>query len=232
MIAGACAGASREESRDRAEAAARVVRASSTARCSSPRRARRSARRCSWCAASAALARARSRRPRAARRDAASSFTTALTRENHTLKRALTDPHLFSGIGNAYSDEILHARAAVAAQADAVAERRRVRAAARRDARDAARLDRPAARSRPASGFPEKVTAFRDGMAVHGRFRQPCPVCGTPVQRIVYADERVQLLRALPDRRPPARRPVAVAAAQGRLARRPIDDSVEQRLAG
>ena len=170
-----------------AEADPRVVRVRSTARCSSPRRARRSARRCSWCAARRRCARsipaASSRsRPRA------SSFTTALTRESHTLKRALTDPHLFSGIGNAYSDEILHAARLSPLKLTRSLTDEEFGASVRRDARDADAVDRAAARSRPASGFPEKVTAFHDEMAVHGRFRQPCPVCGTPVQRIVYAD--------------------------------------------
>ena len=114
-------------------------------------------------------------------------FREVLARENHTLKRTLTDPRLFSGIGNAYSDEILHAaklsplklsRALSGEEAD------RLHAATR-----ATLLDW-IARLREAAGgrFPEKVTAFREGMAVHGRFRQPCPVCGSPVQRIVYAD--------------------------------------------
>jgi formamidopyrimidine-DNA glycosylase len=114
-------------------------------------------------------------------------FLEALTRENHTVKRALTDPRLFSGIGNAYSDEILHAarlsplkltrsladteshRLYDATQETLVTWIRRIRADA-------------------GGRFPEKVTAFRDGMAVHGRFKQPCPACGSPVQRIVYAD--------------------------------------------
>ena len=114
------------------------------------------------------------------------SFRAALTRENRTLKRALTDPGIFSGIGNAYSDEILHAaklsptqltrnlddgelaRLHEATRTTLIAWRRRLTAEA-------------------GDGFPEKVTAFRPGMAVHGRFGQPCPVCGSPVQRIVYA---------------------------------------------
>jgi formamidopyrimidine-DNA glycosylase len=115
------------------------------------------------------------------------SFHDALTRESHTVKRALTDPHLFSGIGNAYSDEILHAarlsplkltRSLTDAEFLRLYEATRSTLLQwtdrlRRDVKD---------------GFPEKVTAFRDEMAVHGRFRQPCPVCGSPVQRIVYAD--------------------------------------------
>jgi formamidopyrimidine-DNA glycosylase len=113
-------------------------------------------------------------------------FREALTRENHTLKRALTDPHLFSGIGNAYSDEILHAarlspmklsRTLTDDELGRLCEATRMTLVAWVD-----RL-----RHDVSGGFPEKVTAFRDEMAVHGRFKQPCPVCGLPVQRIVYA---------------------------------------------
>jgi formamidopyrimidine-DNA glycosylase len=113
-------------------------------------------------------------------------FHDALTRENHTLKRALTDPHLFSGIGNAYSDEILHAAC--------VSPLKLTRSLQDEECRrlyDATRATLLAwidhLRKDVQGGFPEKVTAFRDGMAVHGRFRQPCPVCRSPVQRIVYA---------------------------------------------
>jgi formamidopyrimidine-DNA glycosylase len=114
------------------------------------------------------------------------AFAERLTRENHTLKRALTDPHIFSGIGNAYSDEILHAARLspmklTSALSDA--EIARLHAATIRTLETwIARL-----RDEAAGAFPEKVTAFRDGMAVHGRYRQPCPDCGAPVQRIVYA---------------------------------------------
>ncbi len=115
------------------------------------------------------------------------AFTTALTRENHTLKRSLTDPRLFSGIGNSYSDEILHAarlsplalthrlnreqitRLLVATRTTLVEWTERLR----QDVGD---------------GFPEKVTAFRPDMAVHGRYGQPCPVCDSAVQRIIYAE--------------------------------------------
>jgi len=114
-------------------------------------------------------------------------FHAALTRESHTLKRALTDPHLFSGIGNAYSDEILH-RARLSplklTRSLSDAEFRRLFEATR--ATLAWWIDR--LRRETGAGFPEKVTAFHDEMAVHGRFRQPCPVCGRPVQRIVYAE--------------------------------------------
>ena len=113
-------------------------------------------------------------------------FHDALTRESHTLKRALTDPHLFSGIGNAYSDEILHAARLSPLKLTrslTVEDVARLRDATRATLLvwiDRLRLD-------VKDGFPERVTAFRDGMAVHGRFKQPCPVCGKPVQRIVYA---------------------------------------------
>jgi formamidopyrimidine-DNA glycosylase len=115
------------------------------------------------------------------------AFTAALTRENHTLKRALTDPRLFDGIGNAYSDEILHA-----ASLSPLALTQRLDAAAIARLFEATRntlidwTDR--LRREVGDGFPEKVTAFRDGMAVHGRFGKPCPVCGAAVQRIVYAE--------------------------------------------
>ena len=113
-------------------------------------------------------------------------FREALTRENHTLKRALTDPRLFSGIGNAYSDEILHAARLsplklTRSLSDEEAER--LHAATRETL--LLWIDR--LRRDLAGHFPEKVTAFHGGMAVHGRFKQPCPVCGKPVQRIVYA---------------------------------------------
>lgn len=114
------------------------------------------------------------------------TFEARLRLENHTLKRALTDPRLFSGIGNAYSDEILHrARLSPVALTRSLppADAARLHAAAREVLAEwSARL---AAES---PGWPEKVTAFHPQMAVHGRFGQPCPVCGSPVQRIVHAD--------------------------------------------
>jgi formamidopyrimidine-DNA glycosylase len=114
-------------------------------------------------------------------------FRAALTRESHTLKRALTDPRLFSGIGNAYSDEILHrARLSpvrLVGQLDD-AEVERLFACTR----DVLTEWTERTRSEVGNGFPEKVTAFREGMAVHGRYKQPCPDCGSPVQRIAYAD--------------------------------------------
>jgi formamidopyrimidine-DNA glycosylase len=116
-----------------------------------------------------------------------SAFAAALARENHTLKRALTDPHLFSGIGNAYSDEILHA-----ARLSPLALTHRLTGEETARLFEATRNTLLAwtekLREEVGDGFPEKVTAFRDGMAVHGRFGQPCPACGSPVQRIVYAE--------------------------------------------
>ena len=115
------------------------------------------------------------------------AFGAALTRENHTLKRALTDPHLFAGIGNAYSDEILHrARLSpvVMTQRLSQAEISRLHVATREVLEEWVRR----LRAQTGPGFPEKVTAFREEMAVHGRYGKPCPVCGAPVQRIVYAE--------------------------------------------
>jgi formamidopyrimidine-DNA glycosylase len=114
-------------------------------------------------------------------------FTANLTQERHTLRRALTDPHLFSGIGNAYSDEILHrARLSPVQMTTNLDEEELSRLY---DATRATLLDwTDRLRAEAGDGFPAKVTAFREGMAVHGRYRQPCPVCGSPVQRIVYAE--------------------------------------------
>ena len=113
-------------------------------------------------------------------------FHEALTRESHTLKRALTDPHLFSGIGNAYSDEILHAaRLSPMKLSRSLTDEEFLRLYDATRTTLVAWVDR--LRQDVSGGFPEKVTAFRDEMAVHGRFKQPCPVCGLPVQRIVYA---------------------------------------------
>jgi formamidopyrimidine-DNA glycosylase len=113
-------------------------------------------------------------------------FRAALTRESHTLKRSLTDPHLFSGIGNAYSDEILHS-----AQLSPMKLSRSLTDAEFLRLYEATRATLTAwvqrLRDGVAGGFPEKVTAFHDQMAVHGRYRKPCPICGAPVQRIVYA---------------------------------------------
>jgi len=113
-------------------------------------------------------------------------FHEALTRENHTLKRALTDPHLVSGIGNAYSDEILHAaRLSPLKLSRSLSDEEFLRLYEATRTTLVAWVDR--LRQDVSGGFPEKVTAFRGEMAVHGRFKQPCPVCGLPVQRIVYA---------------------------------------------
>jgi formamidopyrimidine-DNA glycosylase len=115
------------------------------------------------------------------------SFSRNLLKENHTLKRALTDPRLFAGIGNAYSDEILHrARLSPVALTRDLPEEdiRRLHESTRQVIGEwTTRL-----RRETGAGFPEKVTAFREGMAVHGRYGKPCPVCGAPVQRIVYAE--------------------------------------------
>ncbi len=114
-------------------------------------------------------------------------FGNVLRRRNHTLKRALTDPRLFSGIGNSYSDEILHQ-----ARLSPIALTRRLSDVDVQRLHEAVRMclttwtDR--LRQEAGEDFPEKVTAFRQGMAVHGRFGQPCPDCGTAVQRIVYAE--------------------------------------------
>jgi formamidopyrimidine-DNA glycosylase len=114
------------------------------------------------------------------------AFAERLTRVNHTVKRALTDPHIFSGIGNAYSDEILHAAGMSPMKLTASLSDEEI---ARLHRATVGTLDRWIRRLREEAGgaFPEKVSAFREGMAVHGRYRQPCPVCGAPVQRIVYA---------------------------------------------
>jgi formamidopyrimidine-DNA glycosylase len=119
--------------------------------------------------------------------EAMDSFREALRRENHTLKRALTDPRLFSGIGNAYSDEILHrARLSPVKLTRRLSDEEieRLYQAARETLEEwAERL-----RGEAGGGFPKKVTAFRPAMAVHGRYKKPCPDCGSPVQRIVYAE--------------------------------------------
>jgi formamidopyrimidine-DNA glycosylase len=113
-------------------------------------------------------------------------FRDALSKENHTLKRSLTDPHLFSGIGNAYSDEILHAaRLSPLKLSRALSEEESERLYHSVQRTLGAWIARFREETRTA--FPEKVTAFRPEMAVHGRFNQPCPVCGVPIQRIVYA---------------------------------------------
>jgi formamidopyrimidine-DNA glycosylase len=115
------------------------------------------------------------------------AFAVRLRSENHTLKRALADPRLFSGIGNAYSDEILHrARLSPLMLTSRLADADVTRLF---DATQATLVEWTE-RLRVGTGdaFPEKVTAFREGMAVHGRYGEPCPVCGTPVQRIRYAD--------------------------------------------
>jgi formamidopyrimidine-DNA glycosylase len=118
------------------------------------------------------------------------AFRATLLRERHTLKRALTDPALFSGIGNAYSDEILHrARLSPVALTSSLSE---AEISALLDAARAVLAEwTERLRREAAGGFPEGVTAFRDEMAVHGRHRRPCPVCGTAIQRIVRAENEV-----------------------------------------
>jgi formamidopyrimidine-DNA glycosylase len=117
-------------------------------------------------------------------------FREALTRERHTLKRSLTDPHLFAGIGNAYSDEILH-RAGLSPikMSDRLSDEE---LAGLHQATRAVILEWTIRlREELGDGFPEKVTAFRPEMNVHGKFREPCPVCNTPIQRIVRAENEV-----------------------------------------
>ena len=115
------------------------------------------------------------------------AFSDTLTRENHTLKRSLTDPRLFSGIGNAYSDEILH-RARLSPLK--LTSKLTAQEIARLHEATKSTLNQWATRLLDEAGgeFPSKVTAFRPGMAVHGRYGEPCPDCGSPVQRIVYAE--------------------------------------------
>jgi len=115
------------------------------------------------------------------------AFAARVTSENHTVKRALTDPRLLSGIGNAYSDEILHrARLSPLLLTQKLSQPELARL--HRAAQDVLREWTERLRAEAQGAFPEKVTAFRPEMAVHGRFGQPCPDCGAPVQRIVYAE--------------------------------------------
>jgi len=115
------------------------------------------------------------------------AFRVALLRENHTLKRALTDPRIMSGIGNAYSDEILHRARLSPLQLTRKLDEGEIERLWRAT-RETLTLWLDRLRREAGDSFPEKVTAFREGMAVHGRYRQPCPDCGAPVQRIVYAE--------------------------------------------
>ena len=145
------------------------------------------------------------------------AFAERLTHENHTLKRALTDPHIFSGIGNAYSDEILHA-----ARLSPMKQTRTLHDAEIARLYDATQRTLEAwierTRDEVGEGFPEKVTAFREGMAAHGRFGKPCPACGAPIQRIVYAHNECNYCAPLPDRRTAALRPRPLPPAQAGLA--------------
>jgi formamidopyrimidine-DNA glycosylase len=114
-------------------------------------------------------------------------FEARLRSENHTVKRSLTDPRLFSGIGNAYSDEILH-RAKLSPLTLTSKLTAQEVSTLHESTRTVLREWTDRLREETGDRFPEKVTAFREGMAVHGRFGKPCPVCGAPVQRIRYAD--------------------------------------------
>ena len=116
----------------------------------------------------------------------AQEFGEALTRENHTLKRALTDPHLLSGIGNAYSDEILHAAKMSPMLLTSKLTPEQIESLHAHTIGVLGKW-RDDLIAEAGEKFPEKVTAFRDGMAAHGRYGKPCPVCGTPIQRIQYA---------------------------------------------
>lgn len=117
----------------------------------------------------------------------ANQFRAALLRENHTLKRTLTDPRLFSAIGNAYSDEILHrAKLSPMKQTKQLSDEEIERLFHATKTAFSEWIER--FRKQVGDGFPEKVTAFHKEMAVHGKFGKPCPVCGTTVQRIVYAE--------------------------------------------
>lgn len=118
------------------------------------------------------------------------AFRAALTRENHTVKRALTDPRLFSGIGNAYSDEILHRARLSPLKLTQKLDEAEV-AALYAATQAILRLWTERLRAESGADFPENVTAFREGMAVHGRYKKPCPDCGSPVQRIAYAENEV-----------------------------------------
>jgi formamidopyrimidine-DNA glycosylase len=123
------------------------------------------------------------------------AFREALLRENHTLKRALTDPHLFSGIGNAYSDEILHrARLSPVKTTRTLQDEELARLHAAVQTVLVEWMDR--LRAQAGETFPAKVTAFRPEMAVHGRYGKPCPACGAPVQRIVHAENEVNYCAA------------------------------------
>ena len=169
-------------------------------------------------AGEAELAAVRARRARGARGRRGRRSPRRLASENHTLKRALTDPRLFSGIGNAYSDEILHR-----ARLSPLALTRKLaadddRAPVRRDPRPCCVEWTDRLRAEAGDGFPEKVTAFREGMAVHGRYRQALPGLRRAGAAHPLRRQRDQLLRPLPDGRPAARRPRDVPAAARGLA--------------
>jgi formamidopyrimidine-DNA glycosylase len=118
------------------------------------------------------------------------ALAAVLSRETHTLKRALTDPRLFAGIGNAYSDEILH-RARLSPFKRTTELSAGELATLHESIQSTLTEWTERLRQEAGDAFPEKVTAFRAGMAVHGRYRQPCPDCGAPVQRVVYAENEM-----------------------------------------
>ena len=141
------------------------------------------------------------------------AFAARLVADNHTLKRALTDPHIFSGIGNAYSDEILHAARLspmklTASLSDEETER------LFHATRETLQIWIERLARETGEDFPEKVTAFRPEMAVHGKFGKPCPVCGDPVQRIVYAHNEANYCARCQTGGPAALRSGAVAPAR------------------
>ena len=155
----------------------------------------------------------RRRRNRRIRRRSGCTFRAVLTAENHTLKRALTDPRLLSGIGNAYSDEILHAAQLSPITLTNKLTARRVGETVRGNAADSATLDRLDLVPRRRNAFPEKVTAFRKDMAIHGRYGLPCPRCGDKILADSLCGQGNQLLCALPDGRKSSGGSKPVAAA-------------------
>lgn len=147
-------------------------------------------------------------------------FAERLRSERHTVKRSLTDPTLFDGIGNAYSDEILHAaklspfRMTSSITDDEVRTLHRATTSTLEHWTELLRKE-------VGDGFPDKVTAFRPEMAVHGKYNEPCPVCGTKVQRIVYADNEANYCPTCQTEGAPPRRSLIVATFKGRLAEKP-----------
>ncbi len=147
----------------------------------------------------------------------AEQFGEALTRENHTLKRALTDPHLLSGIGNAYSDEILHAAGMSPMLLTSKLTPAQIAHLHQHTVHVLTKW-RDDLIAETGERFPEKVTAFREEMAAHGKYGKPCPVCATPIQRIQYATNEANYCPDLPDRRQAAGRSRTLAVVERRLA--------------